>query len=109
MGALPTRAAHDGDQVDALLDQVKEEGGPVVGWDPAVDDPKAALVEPRSRVGPARNLLGVDRHHRELRLGPNPAGELVEPGVVESTTLRDGHGGQAIACRTTGGRWLTSP
>src|SRR5207302_737434 len=91
------------------LDQVQKERGPKVGRNATEDDARTTLVERRSAVGRAGYLVDVNRHHRELRLGPDPTRELVEPWVVERVTLRDRGRGHAIAPTTIGGRWVSSP
>jgi hypothetical protein len=109
MGALPARAANNGDQVDTFLDQVQEERGPVVGRDAAEHDPESPIVEARTGVRPRGHLLEVDRDHRELWLRPDADSQVIEPGVVEGRLLVGGRLPHAIARRTIGGRWSSSP
>src|ERR1700694_4426617 len=109
MGALPAGAADGGPQGHPPLDQVEQERRPIVGGDAAEHDAKALLIEAGTGIGTGGHGLEVDRHHRELGLRPNAGRELIEPWIVEGRTPVERRLTHAIARRTTGGRWSSSP
>src|SRR6202022_3546970 len=109
MGALPAGAADGGHQVHPLLDQVEQERRPIVRGDAAEHHAKALLIEAGTSIGSGRHGLEVDRHHRELGLRPDARGQVIEPGIVEGGPPVERRFPHAIARRTTGGRWSSSP
>src|SRR5438094_1883411 len=109
MGPLPSCAADGGHEVDSSLDQMQQERRAVVGRDSAEDHAEPALVESGATVWSAGDRFVIDRHHRELRLRPDLIGQVVQPGIFERTRLGQGGPTHAMARRTMGGSWPSSP